>query len=73
MLNRKKFKLCLKQCKRGAQFVCGIAGELPLCREPLVKSVKHLIKRNAELLELGRHIIGYLHIGQVIRMNIFNP
>ena len=64
--------LRLHQRKRRAQLVRGVARELPLRCKTLVKAGDHVVERGAELLELRQHVLGDLHLGQVVWLHLFN-
>ena len=72
VLGGKQFQLRLHQRKRRAQLVRGISGELPLGAEALVQSIQHLIERGAELPELRQHLLGDLHIREIVRLHLFH-
>ena len=73
MLRRKKFKLCLHKRKRRTQLVRGISRELSLSGKSLIKTVKHPIERLDKLSQFRRNFFGYLHIRQIVRLNLLNP
>ena len=72
MLDLIQLHLRLHQRKRRAQLVRGIARELPLRSKTLVKAGDHVVERGAELLELRQHVLGDLHLGQVVWLHLFN-
>ena len=72
MLKGEQLHLRLHERKRRAQFVGSVSRELFLRAKPLVKTVNHVVKRCAELLELGQHVFADFHLGQVVRLHLLD-
>ena len=72
MLKGEQLHLRLHERKRCTQFVSSVSRELLLRAKPLFKTVNHVVKRCAELLELGQHVFADFHFRQVVRLHLLD-